>query len=112
MSLKWQAKRSRLFLLFVASCSILGLAVGPLAIASEGISWLSVGLSLYGLAHFFLFQTAIAAMYDPPERVRYDNHRLIQIRWYLSIPVPLVFPKSRLFHRLHNELARASSKSG
>ncbi|ARU44193.1 hypothetical protein CCB81_08525 [Armatimonadetes bacterium Uphvl-Ar2] len=102
----WVASESRLFLVFLASLSALGLFLGPAAIENEGVTALSCLLCVYGIAHFFLMQTSIAGMYDPPQRVLWGPNRWVRIHWYLSIPVVQLFPESQLYRRLFNEVAR------
>lgn len=102
----WDASESKLVLVFLASCSALGLLFGPVAIVSEGVTALSCFLCVYGIAHFFFMQTGIAGMYDPPQRVLWGTNRWVRIHWYLSIPVVQLFPESRLYRRLFSEAAR------
>lgn len=102
----WDASESRLVLVFVASLSALGLLLGPAAIVSEGVTALSCFLCVYGIAHFFLLQTSIAGMYDPPQRVLWGQNRWIRVHWYLSIPMVQLFPESRLYRFLFSEAAR------
>lgn len=102
----WDASESRLVLLFVASLSALGLFLGPAAIVSEGATALSCFLCVYGIAHFFLMQTAIAGMYDPPQRVLWGQNLWVRVQWYLSIPVVQLFPESRFYRFLLSEAAR------
>lgn len=102
----WDASESRLFLVLVASFSFLGLLLGPAAIVSEGVTALSCFLCVYGIAHFFVMQTSIAGMYDPPQRVSWGTNKWVRVHWYLSMPVIQLFPESRLYRRLFNEVAR------
>lgn len=102
----WDASESRLFLVFVASISALGLHFGPAAIVSEGVTDLSCFLCVYGVAHFFLMQTSIAGMYDPPQRVSWEASKCVRVHWYLSVPVVQLFPESRLYRRLFNAAVR------
>lgn len=101
--------RSRFILVFLLACSLLGLWIGPLALVQEGLTGLSTFLCFYSVAHFFLVQTGIASLFEPSERVWFDQSRLIQVRWYKSIPVVLLFPSSKVFLRLLEELRRISN---
>lgn len=105
----WDVSESRLVLVFMASCSALGLLLGPAAIVSEGVTALSGFLCVYGIAHFFLMQTSIAGTYDPPQRVLWGQNRWVRVHWYLSIPLVQLLPESRLYRRLLNAVVQNQS---